>query len=52
MRDKYFNKTVITTTPTKKGEEDITLYSMYYQVKRIKKKPVTSFRGDTWMLVL
>lgn len=51
MKEKYTKRAVITTTPTKKGEEDIGLYSMYYPVKRIKKKPVASFKNDLWMLV-
>jgi hypothetical protein len=25
---------------------------MYYPVKRINKKPVSSFKNDTWLLVL
>lgn len=52
MKEKYSRRSVITTTPTKKGEEDIGLYSLYYPVKRIDKKPASSFKNDLWTLVM
>jgi hypothetical protein len=52
MRDKYMKKVVVSTTLTKKGEHDINIYSCFFPVKRIVKKPVTSFKGDLWLLLL
>lgn len=43
---------VVSTILTKKGEHDIGLYSSFFPVKRIHQKPVTSFRGDMWLLLL
>lgn len=42
----------MSTLLTKKGEHDVSLYSSFYPVKRIVKKPVTSFKGDLWLLLL
>ena len=52
MKEKYSKGATISTTPTKKGEEDIGLYSMYYPVKRLTKKPISSFKNDLWILII
>lgn len=41
LKDRYFKKLIISTTPTKKGAQDIDLYSMYFPVKRIKEKSIS-----------
>jgi hypothetical protein len=43
---------VITTTPTVKGNQDIDLYSIYFPVKRIKEKPVSTLKREVWILAL
>jgi len=30
----------MSTTPTKKGQQDVNLYSQYFPVKKIKDKPI------------
>ena len=49
LRDKYFKKLVLTTTP---GElaQDIDLYNIFFPVKRIKEKPVSSLKREVWIL--
>jgi hypothetical protein len=34
----------MSTQPTKKGEQDIDLYSIYFPVKRIKEKPISTLK--------
>ena len=50
LKEKYYKKLVITTTPTVKGNQNINLYSTYFPVKRIKEKPVASLRKEVWIL--
>ena len=50
LRDKYYKKLVISTTPTKKGDQDISLYSSYFPVKRIKEKPISTLKREAWIL--
>jgi hypothetical protein len=50
LKEKYYKKLVITTTPTVKGNQNINLYSTYFPVKRIKEKPIASLRKEVWIL--
>ena len=50
LREKYYKKLVISTNPTGKGSQDIDLYSQYFPVKRIREKPVSTLRRETWIL--
>lgn len=50
LREKYYKRLVITTSPTFRGNQDIDLYSIYFPVKRIKEKPVTTLKREIWML--
>lgn len=52
ISDRYLKRVVVSTILTKKGEHDIGLYSAFYPIKRIVKKPVTTFKGDMWLLML
>jgi hypothetical protein len=36
LREKYYKKLVISTSPTARGNQDIDIYSIYFPVKRIK----------------
>lgn len=42
LKEKYYKKLVVSTTPTVKGQQNINLYSSYFPVKRIKEKPVSN----------
>lgn len=50
LKEKYYKRLVISTQPTKKGIQDIDLYSIYYPVKRIKDKPVSTLKREVWIL--
>lgn len=50
LKEKYYKRLVISTQPTKKGNQDIDLYSIYYPVKRIKDKPVSTLKREVWIL--
>ena len=50
LREKYYRKLVISTTPTQKGKQEIDLYSPYFPVKRIRDKPVSTLRREIWTL--
>ena len=41
---------IISTQPTKKGIQDIDLYSTFFPVKRIKDKPVSTLKREVWIL--
>lgn len=40
----------MSTQPTKKGIQDIDLYSTFFPVKRIKDKPVSTLNKQLWIL--
>jgi hypothetical protein len=44
FKDKYYKKMIISTQPTKKGIQDIDLYSTFFPVKRIKDKLVSTLK--------
>jgi len=50
MREKYYKKLVLSTNPTSKGNQDIDLYSQFFPVKRIRDKPVSTLKRETWVL--
>ena len=50
LKDKYYKKLVISTSSTKKGENDINIYSMYFPVKRIREKPIYTLKREMWIL--
>lgn len=50
LKEKYYKKLIISTQPTKKGIQDIDLYSIYFPVKRIKDKPVSTLKREIWIL--
>jgi transcriptional accessory protein Tex/SPT6 len=52
LREKYFKKLVISTTPSIKGNQDIDLYSVFFPIKRIKEKPITTLKREMWILAL
>ena len=45
-------KLVICTTPTKKGSQDINLYSMFFPVKKIRDKLITTLDREVWILAV
>lgn len=40
LKERYYKRLVISTSPTKKGTQNIDLYNLYFPVKRIKEKPI------------
>jgi len=40
LKEQYYGALTISTVPTKKGDQDINLYSQYFPVKKIKDKPI------------
>lgn len=46
-RNAFKEKCMISTTPTKKGEELITAFSEYFGLQCLNKKPVTEFESDS-----
>lgn len=41
---------MISTSPTVKGSQNISIYSPYFPVKRIKDKPISSLKKEVWIL--
>lgn len=52
LKDKYSKKLMVSTTPTKKGQHNIDLYSCYFPVKRINAKPLSTLKRELWILAL
>ena len=50
LKEKYYKRLLLSTSPTEKGLQNISLYSMYFPVKRIKEKPVPSLKKEVWIL--
>lgn len=48
----FFEKVLVFTDPTPKGEKEISVYDFYYPVKRIRGKKPSAFVGDLWMIAL
>lgn len=44
LKEKYYRKLVISTTPTVKGAQEIDLYNIFFPVKRIKDKPISTLK--------
>jgi len=50
LKEKYYKKLLISTYPTNQGSHIINIYNSFFPVKRIKDKPVNSFRKEMWIL--
>jgi len=49
VREFYLKYALISTEPTTKGEAELDVFNLSYRVKRIFKRPVTSFYNDLWL---
>ena len=43
---------MISTSPTNKGNHNIDIYNLYFPVKRIKEKPISTLKRDIWVLAM
>jgi transcriptional accessory protein Tex/SPT6 len=50
LKERYYKKLLMSTTPTSKGSHYITIYNSFFPVKRIKEKPLATLRKEMWVL--
>eukprot|EP01022_Parablepharisma_sp_SALTPOND_P008951 TRINITY_DN1373_c0_g1_i2.p1 TRINITY_DN1373_c0_g1~~TRINITY_DN1373_c0_g1_i2.p1 ORF type:complete len:1804 (-),score=237.19 TRINITY_DN1373_c0_g1_i2:8682-14093(-) len=49
IREYYLANAVVSTEPTQKGEAELDVFNPSYRVKRILKRPITTFQNDLWL---
>lgn len=52
LKKMYFDRVMVFTDPTPKGNKEISVYDFYYPIKRIRGKKPVDFNSDLWLIAL